>query len=157
MVCIIHWHDPLYYSTTSRFLGLTNIVFYLICVYRFLSLSAANDNFIAAIGLLGAKRDAAIFVISKIKLEYHFWDAPVKSSAWYTLKHTRLHTLNTFTTNGLLKTDWEPTTMSCTVDEKPLFRIRKTHSWKLYWMKRRCKNAGCVSFQLFNSEDGLWL
>jgi len=157
MVCIINWHDPLYYSTTSRFLGITDIGFCLIWVYRFLSLSAANGNFIAAIGLLGAKRDAAIFVISKIKLEYHFWDGPVKSSACYTLKHSRLHTLNTFATNGTLKTDCEPTTMSWIVDEKPLFRTRKTYSWQPYWMKRWCKNASCVSFRLFNSEDGLWL
>ena len=152
-------HNPLTrpHSTTSRFLGITNIGFCLICVYRFLSLSPENGNFIAAIGLLGGKRDAVIFVISKIKLEYHFWDAPVKSNAWYALKHCRLHTLNTFTTNGTLKTDCEPTSMPCIVDEKPLFRIRKTHSWKLYWMKRWCKNASCVSFRLFNSEDGLWL
>jgi hypothetical protein len=156
MVCIIHWHDPLYYSTTSRALDITNVGICLICVYRFLSLSDANGSFIAAIGLLGAKRDAPIFVISKIKLEYNFWDVPQKSSAWFTFKHSRLHALNTFTTNGTLKTDYERTTLSCIVDEKPLFRIRKTHSWKLYWMKRWCKNASCVSFRLFNS-DGLWL
>jgi len=155
MVCIIHWHDPLYYSTTSRALDITNIGICLICVCRFLSLSAANGSFIAAIGLLGAKRDAAISVIEN-KTGISFWDVPVKSSVWFTLKHSRLHALNTFTTNGALKTNCERTIMSCIVDEKPLFRIRKPHSCKLYWMKRCCKNGSCVSFRLFNS-DGLWL
>jgi hypothetical protein len=97
-------------------------------VCRFLSLSAANGKFIAAIGLLGAKRDATIFVISKIKLEYHFCDVPVKSSAWFTLKHSRLHALNTFTTNGTLKTDYERRTFVMHRRRNPLIRIRKTRS-----------------------------
>jgi hypothetical protein len=62
--------------------------------------------------LLRAKLDAARFVISKIKLEYHFWNAPVKSSAWFTLKHSRLHAMNIFTTNGTLKTDYESTAIN---------------------------------------------
>jgi hypothetical protein len=44
-------------------------------------------------------------LLSQGRLEYNFWAASVKSSAWFALKHLRPHAMNPFTTNGTLKTD----------------------------------------------------
>jgi hypothetical protein len=55
------------------------------------------------LGCLGQSVSRHFFVISQIKLEYHFWGALIKSSARFTLKHF-VSTRWTVTTNRTLTT-----------------------------------------------------